>query len=75
MFKTPKCAFERQYVPISYIKIIKLTPSMKFSKLLVLLKSNLKLQIYKRETAKQKTVNHRAEFPMKIYHSAYRNSV
>jgi len=48
---------------------------MNFSKLLVLLKSNLKLQIYKRETAKQKTVNHRAEFSMKIYHSAYKNSV
>jgi len=48
---------------------------MNFSKLLVLVKSNLKLQIYKRETAKQKIVNYRAEFPMKIYHSTSRNSV
>ena len=39
---------------------------MKFSKLLVLLKSNLKLQIYRRETAKQKIINYRAEFPMKF---------
>jgi len=43
--------------------------------LLALLKSNLKLQIYKRETAKQKIVNYRTEFPMKIYHSASSNSV
>ena len=47
---------------------------MNFSKLLVLLKSNLKLQIYQHETAK-KIVNSRAEFPMKIYHSASRKSV
>ena len=48
---------------------------MNFPKPLVLLKSNLKLQIYKRETAKQKIANYRAEFPMKIYPSASRNSV
>jgi len=48
---------------------------MNFSKLLLLLKSNLKLQTYKHETTKQKIVNSRAEFPMKIYHSMSRNSV
>jgi len=48
---------------------------MNFSKLLVLLKSNLKLQTYKRETAKQKIINSRAELPRKIYHSVSGNSV
>jgi len=48
---------------------------MNLLKLLVLLKSNLKLKTYKRETAKQKIINSRAEFPMKIYHSVSRNSV
>jgi len=48
---------------------------MNFSKLLVLLKSNLKLQIYKHVIAKQKILNSHAEFPMKIYHSVSRNSV
>jgi len=48
---------------------------MNFSKLLVLLKSNLKLQIYKHETAKQKITNSCAEFPMKICPSVSRNSV
>ena len=50
---------------------------MNFSKLLVLLKSNLKLQTCKHETAKQKIINFRAEweFPIKIYHSVSRNSV
>ena len=49
---------------------------MNFSKLLVLLKSNLKLQIDKQhETAKQKIINSRADFPMKIYHSVSRSSV
>jgi len=48
---------------------------MNFSKLLVLLKSDLKLQIYKHETAKQKIINSLAEFPTKIYHSVSRNSV
>jgi len=48
---------------------------MNFSKLLVLLKSNLKLQIYKHETAKQKIINSRPEFPMKIYNSVSRSSV
>jgi len=66
--KPPKCVFERQYVHILYIKRIKLTPLMNFSKLLVLMKSNLKLQIYKHVIAKQKIINSRAEFPMKIYH-------
>jgi len=56
-------------------KKLKLTPLKNFSKLLVLLKSNLKLQIYKHETAKQKIISSRAEFPMKIYHSVTRNSV
>jgi len=37
-----------------------LTPLKNFSKLLVLLKSNLKLQIYKHETAKQKIISSRA---------------
>ena len=44
---------------------------MNFLKLLVLLKSNLKLQIYKHVIAEQNIVNSRAEFPMKIYHSVY----
>jgi len=48
---------------------------MDFSKLLVLLKSNLKLHIYKHVIAKQKIVNSPAEFPMKIYNSVSRNSV
>jgi len=48
---------------------------MNFLKLLVLLKSNLKLQIYKHVIAKQKIVNSRAEFPMKMYNSVSRNSV
>jgi len=39
------------------------------------MKSNLKLQTYKHETAKQKIINSRAEFPMKIHHSVSRNSV
>ena len=74
-FKTPKRTFERHNVHILYIKRIKLTPLMNFSKLLVLLKSNLKLQIYKHETAKQKITNSCAEFPMKICPSVSRNSV
>ena len=45
---------------------------MKFSKVLVLLKSNLKLQMFKHETAKQKIRNYCAEFPVKIYHSVSR---
>jgi len=48
---------------------------MNFSKLLALVKSNLKLQTYKHETAKQKIIDSRAEFPMKIYHAVSRNSV
>jgi len=48
---------------------------MNFSKLFVLLKSNLKLQTYEHETAQQKIINSGAEFPMKIYHSVFRNSV
>jgi len=48
---------------------------MNFSKLSVLLKSNLKLQIYKHVIAKQKFINSRAAFSMKIYDSVYRNSV
>jgi len=40
---------------------------MNFSKLLVLLKSNLKLQIYKHETAKQKIINSPAKFPMNFF--------
>jgi len=48
---------------------------MNFFKLLVFLKSNLKLQIYKHVIAKQKTANSRAEFPMKIYNSVSRNCV
>jgi len=48
---------------------------MNLPKCLVLLKSNLKLQIYKHETAKQKITNYLAEFPTKIYHSVCRNSV
>jgi len=48
---------------------------MNFSKLLVLLKSNLKLQIYKHVIAKQKLINSRAAFSMKIYDSVSRNSV
>ena len=49
---------------------------MNFSKLLALVKSNLKLQTYKHETAKQKIIDSYApEFPMKIYHSVSRNSV
>jgi len=48
---------------------------MNFSKLLVLLKSNLKVQIYKHVIAKQKIINSRAEFPLRIYHSVSRNSV
>jgi len=64
-----------QYVHILYIKRIKLTPLMNFSKLLVLLKSNLKVQIYKHVIAKQKIINSRAEFPLRIYHSVSRNSV
>jgi len=48
---------------------------MNFSKLLLLLKSNLKLQIYKHETAKRKMINSCAEFQMKICHSVSRNSV
>jgi len=67
--------FERHYVHVLYIKRIKLTPLMNFLKLLVLLKSSLKLQIYKHVIAKQKIVNSRAEFPMKIYNSVSRNSV
>jgi len=52
---------------ISYIKTIKLTPFIKFSKLAeALLKNNLKLQTKKHETAKQKIINSRAEFPTKI---------
>jgi len=39
---------------------------MKFSKVLVLLKSNLKLQMFKHETAKQKIRNYCAEFSVKI---------
>ena len=49
-----------------------------FSKLLVLLKSNLKLQTqlkFLQETAKQTIINSRAGFSIKIYHSASRNSV
>ena len=48
---------------------------MNLLKLLVLLKSSLKLQTHKHETAKQKIINSRAEFPMKTYHSVSRNSV
>jgi len=48
---------------------------MNFLKLLVLLKSNLKLQTQKHETAQQKIINSRAEFPIKTYHSVFRNSV
>ena len=48
---------------------------MNFSKRFVLLKSNLKLQIYKHVIAKQKFINSRAEFIVKIYHSVSRNSV
>jgi len=48
---------------------------MNFLKLLVLLKSNLILQIFKHETAKQKIRNSCAEFRMKIYHYVFRNSV
>jgi len=48
---------------------------MNFSKLLVLLKSNLKLQINKHVIAKQEVINSRAEFPMKVYDSVSRNSV
>jgi len=35
----------------------------------------LKLQICKHVIAKQKIINSRAEYPMKIYHSVSRNSV
>jgi len=62
-----------QYVDVLYIKRLKLTPLMNFSKLLVLLKSNLKVQIYTNVIAKQNIINSRAEFPMKIYHSVSRN--
>jgi len=48
---------------------------MNLAKLLVLLKSNLKLQIYKHVEPKQKILNSRTEFPMKMYHSVSRNSV
>ena len=48
---------------------------MNFTNRLVLLKSSLKLQIYKHKTARQKIINCRAELPMKIYHSVSRNSV
>jgi len=48
---------------------------MNSSKLLVLLKSNLKLQIYKHVIAKDKIINSCTEFAMKIYHSMSRNSV
>jgi len=71
----PKRAFERQYLYILYITRIKISPLMNFLKLLILLKRNLILQIYKHETAKQKIRNSRAEFPMKIYHVVFRNSV
>jgi len=47
---------------ILYMKKIKLTPLINFSKLLSLLKSNLKLQIYKHETTKQKIIYSYAEF-------------
>jgi len=42
--KTPKRAFKTQYSHILYMKRIKLTQLVNFSKLLDLLKSNLKLQ-------------------------------
>jgi len=45
-FKTPKRAFERHNLHILYINRIKLTPLMNISKLLVLLKSDLKLKTY-----------------------------
>jgi len=48
---------------------------MNFSKLLVMLKSKLKLQIYKYEIAKHEIINFRAEFPIKIHNSVSRNSV
>jgi len=41
--KTPKRAFKTQYTHIFYIKRMKFAPLVNFSKLLVLLKSNLKL--------------------------------
>jgi len=43
-FKTLKLSFKIQYIHILYIERIKLTPLTNFSKLLVLLNSNLKLQ-------------------------------
>jgi len=42
-FETPNCTFERHNLHILYIKRVRLIPLMNFSKLLVLLKSNLKL--------------------------------
>jgi len=48
---------------------------MNFSKLLVLLKSDPKLQTYKHGATKQKIINSSSEFPMKIYDSMSRNSV
>jgi len=53
---------------------MRLAALMNFSKLLVLLMSNLILQTYKHETVKQTIIDSRAEFPMKIYDSVSRNS-
>jgi len=57
------------------MKTIKLTPFMNLSKFLALMKNNLKPQTEMHDTAKQKIINSRAEFPTKIYHSVSKNSV
>jgi len=48
---------------------------MNLSKFLALMKNNLKPQTEMHDTAKQKIINSRAEFPTKIYHSVSKNSV
>jgi len=55
------------------MKTIKLTPFINFSKFLALMNNNQKLQIH--DTTKQKIVNSRAEFPIKMYDSVSKNSV
>jgi len=54
------------YIQFYTFKIINLTPLMNFSKLVVLLKSNLKLQTYNHETTKQKIMISHADFSKKI---------
>jgi len=57
------------------MKTIKLTPFTNFSKILGLMKNYLKPQTEIHDTAKQKIIHSGAEFPTKICHSVFRNSV